>query len=106
MSHRLRSFVALTAALAVLTIGAAPASALTDEGLAASEASTPVLLDALILRPLGLVLTAVGIVAYAPAFAIVGVTRPTDLGKPFMLLVAKPFRYTFMDRLGSHPDHS
>ena len=106
MSQRIRSFVALFAALAVLTVGAAPALALSDEGLAASEASTPIMLDALVMRPMGLVLTVIGIAVYAPTFAIVGVTRPTDLGKPFMLLIAQPFRYTFMDRLGSHPDHS
>jgi hypothetical protein len=38
-----------------------------------------------------------------PAGAFVGLTRPTDIGKPFHSLVAVPFRYTFLDPLGEHP---
>jgi hypothetical protein len=33
---------------------------------------------------------------------VVGATRPVDIGKPFQLLVANPFRYTFIDPLGQH----
>jgi hypothetical protein len=41
-------------------------------------------------------------VVYVPAAAVVGLTRPTDIGKPFQQLVAAPFRYTFLDPLGQH----
>ena len=44
----------------------------------------------------------VGTVIALPAAAIVGVTRPVDIGKPFQVLVANPFRYTFIDPLGQH----
>ncbi len=103
MFQHTRGFVAALVATAVLVVGAAPALAYQDEGLEATQKSTPVLLDAMVLRPMGLLLTVGGIVAFVPAGAVVGLTRPTDLGKPFKLLVANPFRYTFMDPLGEHP---
>jgi len=102
MFRRSRSFVAALAAGAVLLVGAAPALAYTDEGLEATRKQTPWLLDAVVLRPVGLMLTLGGAVAFVPAGAIVGLTRPTDIGKPFEQLVANPFRYTFMDPLGEH----
>ena len=102
MSRRIRGFVAVFAATAVLVVSAAPALAYNDEGLEAAERSTPLMLDALILRPLGLVLTLGGAVAFVPAGAVVGLMRPSDLGKPFEVLVQRPFRYTFLDPLGEH----
>jgi hypothetical protein len=106
MSGRIRGFAALLAASAVLVAGAAPALAFRDEGLAATEKEIPVLLDAMVLRPIGLVLTVGGAVACLVPTAVVGITRPTDIGKPFKQLVANPFRYTFMDPLGEHPTPS
>ena len=103
MSGRIRGFTAALVASAVLLSGAAPALAFTDEGLAASEKHTPALLDAMVLRPMGLVLTMGGAVLFIPAAAFVGITRPTNIGKPFHSLVAVPFRYTFLDPLGEHP---
>ncbi|MBW1687558.1 MAG: hypothetical protein JRS35_21185 [Deltaproteobacteria bacterium] len=103
MLGRIRGFTAALVASAVLLSGAAPALAFTDEGLAASERHTPALFDAFVLRPMGLLITAVGAVAFVPAGAFVGITRPTDIGKPFHALVAVPFRYTFLDPLGEHP---
>jgi hypothetical protein len=103
MSGRIRGFAAALVASAVLLSGAAPALAFKDEGLAASERHTPALLDAILLRPLGLLLTVGGAVAFVPAGAFVSITRPTDIGKPFHSLVAVPFRYTFLDPLGEHP---
>jgi hypothetical protein len=62
----------------------------------------PVLFDALFLRPTGLLMTALGL-GFAPLpMAIVGVTRPTDILKPFKDLVIRPARYTFVDPLGMH----
>jgi hypothetical protein len=102
MSRRIRGFLAALAATAVLVSGAAPALAFADEGLEAEQKATPVVLDALFLRPLGLVMTVGGVALFVPTGAVVGLTRPTDLGKPFRTLVANPFRYTFMDPLGEH----
>jgi hypothetical protein len=103
MSGRIRGFAAALVASAVLLSGAAPALAYKDEGFAAAEQHTPALLDAFVLRPVGLLVTAVGTVLFVPAGALVGITRPTNIGKPFHSLVAVPFRYTFLDPLGEHP---
>ena len=99
-----RSFTAalVAAALLVGSAGSAGATVFEDEGMEAAQKDTPIVLDALILRPVGLVLTAVGTVLFVPAAAIVGATRPVDIGKPFQMLVANPFRYTFIDPLGQH----
>ena len=102
MFRRSRSFVAALAATAVLLGSAAPALAYTDEGLAATRKGTPWVLDAMVLRPVGLLLTIGGAVAFVPAGAIDGQQQKTDIGKPFEQLVANPFRYTFVDPLGEH----
>ena len=99
---RLFTAALVAAALLIGPVGSAAASTFENEGLEASRKDTPIVLDALILRPVGLVLTAIGTALFVPAAAVVGVTRPTDIGKPFQNLVANPFRYTFMDPLGQH----
>jgi hypothetical protein len=104
MLQTARLLTAALVATALLTgsVGPAAAASYDDQGLEATKKDTPILLDALILRPVGLALTAVGTALFVPAAAVVGATRPTDVGKPFQMLVANPFRYTFMDPLGQH----
>jgi hypothetical protein len=104
MLQTARLFTAALVATAMLigSVGPAAGAAYEDQGLEATKKETPILLDALILRPVGLALTAVGTALFVPAAAVVGATRPTDVGKPFQMLVANPFRYTFMDPLGQH----
>jgi hypothetical protein len=104
MLQTARLFTAALVATALLvgSVGSAAGAAFDDPGLEATKKDTPVLLDAFILRPVGLALTAIGTVVFVPAAAVVGATRPTDIGKPFQLLVANPFRYTFLDPLGQH----
>jgi hypothetical protein len=103
MSRRIRSFAAALAATAVLGSNAVPAQAYQDEGLSAREKHVPIWLDAVMLRPLGLVLTATGAAFSVVPMAFVAITRPTDILKPLEVLVARPFRYTFLDPLGEHP---
>jgi hypothetical protein len=57
----------------------------------------------MVFRPLGLVLTAGGAALSIVPCAFVAITRPTDIVKPLEMLVARPFRYTFLDPLGEHP---
>jgi hypothetical protein len=104
MLQTARLFTAALVATALLTgfAGSAAGSAYEDQGLQATQKETPILLDAFILRPVGLALTAIGTALCVPAAAVVGATRPTDIGKPFQMLVANPFRYTFLDPLGQH----
>ena len=102
-----RTFTAalVAAALLVGSAGHAGATTFEDEGLDAARKDTPIVLDALVLRPVGIVVTAIGTVLFVPAAAVVGATRPVDIGKPFQMLVANPFRYTFIDPLGQHEPH-
>lgn len=67
------------------------------------ENSVPVVVDALLLRPMGLAMTILGAVVYAfPVAPLTAITRPSDIGKPFKMLVGVPGRYTFVDPLGQH----
>lgn len=103
MSKQIRIFSAAVAVMAVLVTGASPSLAGSSLTSADREASVPVVLDALILRPIGFSMTILGAVAYGLAAPIMAITRPTDMGKPFQQLVVAPARYTFVDPLGLHP---
>ena len=60
--------------------------------------------DALFLRPLGLLMTVTGFVTFVVYAPIVVITRPTDIAEPFKSLVVGPARYTWVDPLGYHPE--
>lgn len=102
LSGRIRSFAVALGVAAIVVGAASPALAFRDEGVTAREKRVPVVFDAMLLRPLGLMLTAGGAVVALLPTAFVAVTRPTDIVKPLDVLVAAPFRYTFMDPLGEH----
>ena len=102
MSRHIRHFAAALVVSATLVAAATPAFAFKDEGLAAAERHTPIFIDAIVLRPLGLALTASSVVVGAVPTAFVAITRPTDLGKTLDYWIGTPFRYTFMDPLGQH----
>ena len=60
--------------------------------------------DALVMRPIGLLMTVVGTAVYlVPVAPIVALTRPTDIAKPIPYLIGAPARFTFKDPLGYHP---
>ena len=104
MSRIIRSFVAVTLASVMLLAQAAPALAdmTISTGESNQEHSVPVLLDALILRPIGMMVTALGAGMFCVIAPVMAITRPTDMGKPFKALVMAPARYTWVDPLGVH----
>jgi len=62
-----------------------------------------IVFDAIILRPLGLGVTALGGALFAfPVGPMVALTRWQDIEKPLDFLVLRPARYTFADPLGHH----
>ena len=66
--------------------------------------AVPMAFDALLLRPLGLLMTGFGTVVYlVPVAPIMLVTRPTDIAKPIPYLIGAPARFTFKDPIGHHP---
>ncbi len=103
MSHQIRNVAAALVTAVALVSAATPALAFQDEGLATTERHTPIVLDALVLRPLGLVMFATSFLVAVIPTAIVAVTRPSDIPKSLKYWIATPFRYTFVDPLGQHP---
>jgi hypothetical protein len=105
MSLRFRRYAAALSAAVLLIAAASPiaaASRMVDDGDRPN--SVPVVFDAIVLRPIGLMMTVFGAMFYAvPVAPIVAMTRPTDLGKPLSILVVGPARFTFGDPLGQHP---
>ena len=96
---RVLSATLVAVTLLAVQVGTATASAKDLE----EHGKVNIVFDALILRPLGLAMTAVGGVLFAfPVGPIVGITRPADIGQPLDFLVLRPARYTFSDPLGHH----
>ena len=97
-----RGIVATIAVGSILLALASPAAAGVDD-----RDRFPILIDAVIMRPLGLAATIGGFVYYGVFVApLLAITRPTDLGKPWRSLVVNPARFTFVDELGWHPDRT
>ena len=68
----------------------------------ASDTASP-MTDLFLMRPLGLMATAIGTVLMAPAaLVMVACAKPHEIGVPFHYLMAEPIRFTFVDPLGSH----
>ena len=101
MPARIRQLVALACAFLLLTGAAATASADNYEE-PTTDKSVPVLLDVLIMRPLGFLTLVAGVVLLAPATAITLITRPHEIGKPLNLLVVEPAKYIWVDPFGTH----
>ena len=103
MRTRFRRPVAALASAALILCLAAPAGAFArDEG--DRENSVPIVIDVLLLRPLGFLMTLGGVALYVfPVAPVTALIRPTDIAKPLGPLVAAPGRFTFGDPLGYHP---
>jgi hypothetical protein len=94
-------------AIALVAILSTPATALESyHGQGGAEDEVPVVFDAFLMRPLGLITTALGCTFWAASTPILAITRPTDMHKTFKSLVINPARFTFVDPLGTHPDRS
>jgi ABC-type transport system involved in cytochrome c biogenesis permease subunit len=104
MSRPIRSLLAALVAGAMVLSAAAPAFAAANTVSDSQERAheVPVLFDALVLRPVGMMVTAVGTVGFCAIAPIMAITRPTDMGKPFRALVIRPARFTWADPLGHH----
>lgn len=103
MRTRSRGLVA-TLAIAALILGHATSAAAFTRDDGDQNNSVPMVIDILLLRPTGLVLTVMGALVYAiPVAPIMAVTRPTDIAKPIPTLIGRPARFTFSDPIGQHP---
>lgn len=97
MSLRIRSLIAAVAVLG-LVAGSAQAGSMTQP----NEASAPpVMWDVFLIRPLSVVLTALSAgVVFPIAALLTGITRPSEMDKPYQLLVQQPIDFTFVRPLG------
>ena len=101
MLNHIRSLVgALVIGLLLMGHAAPAAASATDDYR--REKEVPVILDAMFLRPLGLVLTGITLALAPIPMGVTLVTRPSDVLKPFQALVVPAARFTFVDPLGSH----
>ena len=105
MLASIRAFTAVLVGVALLATSA-PALA-SDAGIGRDDGGVPgqvhPIVDIIVLRPLGLLMTAGGLVLYAfPVLPLVAITRPSDMFKPLGPLVAAPAKYTFSDPIGYH----
>ena len=100
MNRCLQGLAAALVVVALIFAQAAPVAAAAQDF--ESRGDVNVVFDAMLLRPMGLAVTALGGVLFASVAPIVAITRPTDLRKPLEFLVLRPVRYTFADPLGHH----
>jgi hypothetical protein len=95
--------VAAVAAALLIFLAAAPVSATEFETNPAEDATSPVVFDLLILRPIGIVGAAVSAVLFiAPVAPLTLITRPSDISRPFEKMIINPARYVVVDKLGEH----
>ncbi len=99
MFGRFRRFTAALAAFALLTGFALPAAA-TDSLEDVTKA--PPVIDALFLRPVGILALAFGLVLAVPATAMTLITHPQDVHRPLNTLVWRPIKYIWGDPIGGH----
>jgi hypothetical protein len=105
MLNRIRQFSAASAAVVLVLSLALPARAdRVAETNGDEPTSVPVIFDAAVMRPLGLLTVVVGTAFYlVPVAPIVALTRPTEIGKPLGPMIGAPLAFTFKDPLGHHP---
>jgi hypothetical protein len=100
MAHRIRRFAAALACAALLTVPATSFASTNIDDVGGG--GSPPMVDALLMRPLGLAMLGVSCAIFIPAAAITAAVRPSELHTPYEYLVLAPARFVFVDPLGSH----
>lgn len=88
--------------LSLMVLHAPPAFSLESQNEA--QDSVPVLFDAWVLRPAGLLSVIGGFVEFVVIAPVVAITRPTNLGTLWHSSMDDAVRFTFVDPLGNHPE--
>ncbi len=109
MLNRTRRFTATCCLVALLAGIALPLSAsagddfINSSGTEADNATSPVMLDLLILRPIGLASLVFSTVLFVvPVLPLTLLTRPTEIKRPFNAMIIEPARYVWVHPLGKH----
>ena len=99
----MRSIRRFVAALALVALVAAPASAVTESNIDHhGSANAPPMMDVLVLRPVGLIGLCLSAVLWVPAELMTLAINPTEWKMPIDHLLTKPARFVFVDPIGSH----
>lgn len=101
MSNRLRRFMALTAAILMLTTTFAT-TASADSVAQGDAANASPAVDSIVLRAAGILSLVAGTGLFLIATPFVLVTRPHEIGRPFKQLVVRPAKYVWADPIGGH----
>jgi hypothetical protein len=95
--------VALVAGSTLPSVASAKESFINSSDAEANNMTSPIMVDLLILRPLGLVTMCVSTIFFVfPVIPITLLTRPSEIAKPWDIMVAEPARFVWMHPLGSH----
>ena len=101
MTKRFRCLTAALCATLMLSLSAAPAASYEIES--SESQKTPAAFDVFVMRPFGLLAMLAGTLLFlVPVAPLTLLTRPSEIGKPFEALVARPTRFTMVDPIGSH----
>jgi hypothetical protein len=99
----MRSVRRCLAALALVALVAAPASAVTNERVDKVDAEfADPMVDVLVMRPVGLIGLMLSAMLWVPAEAMTLAVNPTEWKLPVDALLTKPARFVFVDPIGSH----
>ncbi|MCP5044919.1 MAG: hypothetical protein GY944_28155 [bacterium] len=111
MLNRIRRFTAalcITALFAGIVLPSTASASDADSFINSSDSeannmTSPLMVDLLLLRPIGLVTLGVSTVLFViPIAPLTLMTRPTEISKPFKTMVIEPARFVWSDPLGTH----
>lgn len=102
MLRRIRIVAAAVAAFALLGAAAPAFAGSSLDNVDPNSVPAPV--DLILLRPIGLVATAAGAVAFVPAAAVTALFHYESIPNVFDMLVRGPYEFTFVDPIGTHGD--
>jgi hypothetical protein len=92
----------ILAVLALIVTFAVSTPALAGSKSAEEAVPASIVVDVLILRPLGIVTTGLGVAMFAVSAPICALVAPTQIGVPFDILIKRPVKYVWGDELGTH----
>ena len=96
-------FVALMAGISLPHSAAAKDSFINSSDTEANNMTSPILVDLILLRPVGLLTMCVSSLFFVfPVAPITFLTRPSEIAKPWDLMVLEPARFVWVHPLGSH----
>jgi hypothetical protein len=107
MRRRIGNLALALATCVALVAPAVPAAAVSQYGTdpdAVPLQSTLFVPGDVVMRAMGVGLTAVGFVSFVAASPIIGITRPGDIGRAWRAMVVHPAHFTWVDPLGRHPE--